>query len=381
MKVDFIDILLFVLFFQIVSLIPFLLFHKKDNYPSKILAMFLIAKALCITNFISLKMFGTFYDFFPHLFFFGSSFTILWGPLLYFYTKSLAYNNFRIGKKELIHFIPFLIHFVYLTVVFHLNSADTKRELLSSGNLFFPGYFMTYSIYIQVTTLVYTLFSFGILFKFKKRVKENFSSIGKMNLEWMTFVLIGFLTKFLSDVVFLFDTNILGNSGTIPLLISRLILYAFITLMFYKGLKYNNIFDGLEEATINKKSSLSKIALENYLTKLIDFVETEKPYLNPDLTLAELSEQADIPQRSLSEVLNVGLKQNFYEFINQYRVEESALMLADDTNDNKNILEILYHVGFNSKSSFNKSFKKFTGLTPAAYRQSQKARKESYQYN
>jgi AraC-like DNA-binding protein len=95
----------------------------------------------------------------------------------------------------------------------------------------------------------------------------------------------------------------------------------------------------------------------------------EKPYLIPNININELSEKVDIPMRFLSQIINDSLNQNFFDFINYYRVEESKNYLTDPKCRKLNILEILYEVGFNSKSTFNKVFKEFTGLTPTEYRQ------------
>jgi len=384
LKVDFLDILLFVLFFQILSLVPFLLFqNEKIGYTTKFLALFLIAKAVCITNIISSRNFDTFYDIFPHIFYVGSSFTILWGPLLYFYTKSLSYTEFRLNKTSFLHFIPFLIHIGYLSIIFHFHGAETKRELLDANNLFPNGYFTYYIFYVHLSNIIYTLLAFSVLKKYKKIIAENFSSTTKKNLNWMTFVLLGFSAKIISDIVCSLDSRFSDNEAIVTLTISRIVLYLFINIMIFKGFKYKNIFAGIDvdDDQNSKKVSLSGSAMEKYSKILTEFMETEKPYLIPELSLSQLSEKVSIPQRSLSEVLNDGIGQNFYEFINEYRIKESVTLLTDSAHYDKNILEILYSVGFNSKSSFNKSFKKNTGFTPVQFRELNKNQKKTFQYN
>jgi AraC-like DNA-binding protein len=96
-----------------------------------------------------------------------------------------------------------------------------------------------------------------------------------------------------------------------------------------------------------------------------------KPYLDPEITLIDLSRKVNIPSRSLSEVINTSFRQNFYDFINSYRIGESERLFATDNDPHLTILEVLYAVGFNSKSSFNSAFKKQTGMTPTQYRRSQ----------
>jgi AraC-like DNA-binding protein len=93
----------------------------------------------------------------------------------------------------------------------------------------------------------------------------------------------------------------------------------------------------------------------------------QKPYLDPLLTLPVLARKAHIPPRALSQILNVELKQNFFDYINTRRIEESKRLLRENADSNRTVLEILLEVGFNSKSSFNSAFKRYTGMTPTSF--------------
>ena len=109
MKVDYIDIIHIVLFFQLLTLIPFLIFYKGKNAVSnRILALLLFSKALNMTHFLCFSLKDIALVYFPHLFLHGISFAFLWGPSLYFYTKSLTFKNFRFYKRDIIHLLPFL---------------------------------------------------------------------------------------------------------------------------------------------------------------------------------------------------------------------------------------------------------------------------------
>ena len=100
-------------------------------------------------------------------------------------------------------------------------------------------------------------------------------------------------------------------------------------------------------------------------------MENEKPYLNPSLTLFDVSSMTGIPPRSLSDVINSSLNKNFYDFINSFRIKEAETLLAESHETKKTILEILYQVGFNTKSSFNQAFKKHSGITPTQFKKQQ----------
>ena len=97
-------------------------------------------------------------------------------------------------------------------------------------------------------------------------------------------------------------------------------------------------------------------------------MERSKPYLDPDLTLMDLAEKTLIPYRALSEVINNTLKQNFYDYINEYRIRAAQKLLSERESKFKTVLEVLYEVGYNSKSSFNNAFKKYTGMTPTEFK-------------
>ena len=104
------------------------------------------------------------------------------------------------------------------------------------------------------------------------------------------------------------------------------------------------------------------------LLKLKTYMIEEKPFLNPSLTIQDISNAIEIPVRDLSLLINHKLEQHFYDFVNSYRIENAMTILKDTTKNKVTILEILYDVGFNSKSSFNTAFKKHTRTTPTAYR-------------
>ncbi len=122
----------------------------------------------------------------------------------------------------------------------------------------------------------------------------------------------------------------------------------------------------------NKKyrtSSLSKKERDAYMNQILDYMETEKPYLDYELTLGKLADALEIPSYHLSEVLNEALGKNFYDFINIYRVEAVKEHMADPKTSNLTLLAIAFDAGFNSKTAFNRAFKKATGLSPSRFKQ------------
>lgn len=98
------------------------------------------------------------------------------------------------------------------------------------------------------------------------------------------------------------------------------------------------------------------------------YLEAEKPYVNPNLTLNELALQLKVSNRQLSTLVNAELGKTFFDLVNSHRIEEAKRIITVSEDAKMTISEVMYQVGFNSKSSFNTAFKKYTGLTPTEFK-------------
>ncbi len=124
----------------------------------------------------------------------------------------------------------------------------------------------------------------------------------------------------------------------------------------------------IKSKTKYSNSKLQEAELKILTEKLNQIITHNKPYLNEKLTISELAEMMNISRHLLTQVINNNLNKNFYTFINEYRIEEVKKMFADPKKNHYSILGIAYECGFNSKSTFNTLFKKYTGITPSEYR-------------
>ena len=123
--------------------------------------------------------------------------------------------------------------------------------------------------------------------------------------------------------------------------------------------------------TANPKYSSSGLAEDDkqkIARQVLDFMGKERPFLEPELTLEQLAGKLSLRPKILSQVINETVGQNFFDFVNRYRIEEAKKLLANPADKKITVLEVLYEVGFNSKSSFNTLFKKHTGLTPSEFK-------------
>jgi AraC-like DNA-binding protein len=152
----------------------------------------------------------------------------------------------------------------------------------------------------------------------------------------------------------------------------------FVLIQGFFGQKQGKIFkEDVLNAMTNKHDNETKQTEplksedEIFITKLIDYMKKDKPYLNPDLSIAVLASELNVSSDYLSGILNGKLNRNFFDFINKYRIEEFKIACKDPKNKNYTIISIAYDCGFNSKATFNRVFKAETGYTPGEYQKLQ----------
>ncbi len=367
MELSFYDVFIFITIFQFLFFSFFLMTLKKGNILSNVLfSIFLFSKALCFLHYLTFRFKDTFTAISPHLFYIGESFDFLLGPALFLYAKSLAYKDFTLKTPHLLHLIPFLIHLSFMSLQFHLYSSETKIDLLNDNVLSFPEYIIVVAA-IYLHFIFYSIATIYILSDFEIELKKLYSSIEKIKLTWLRLIVIGFIILWGTAAVD-FIVQVVGYRSFYLDGVSIVLLFSFANLIVYKGLKQPEIFTGLTKNKQKNKPFLPEATRIEYLNRLISVMKNEKPYLNPTLTLNQLAEKLSISPRYLSHVINNSFTKNFYDYVNYHRIEEAKLLLSNKENQDQTVLEILYESGFNSKSVFNASFKKHTGMTPLQYK-------------
>jgi AraC-like DNA-binding protein len=351
-----------------------LLLRKKEEISHLFLCFFLIANAMFIAGFLVLLYLSANISVLLNFLFWGTTFGFLFGPLLYFYTKSVTQAGFKISAKFFIHFIPAVIYLMIIIFLFHIKSIDEKLWLINSGEVF-PGqmrFWLNQAMNVQI--LFYMAASIFILKQYKDSLKNSFSEIEKIKLSWLNLVVWAFIFMWFLDLIHLllirlgYISQLVSNWLS---LISLLINFIFAILIMYRGLKQPHYFESSVPAKGKVKyerSSLPKEKNEEYLVQLLSYMQNEKPYLIPTLTLNNLALGLKIQPKLLSQIINQNLNKNFYDFTNDYRINEAKVILSDSSKTEMTVLEILYECGFNSKSVFNTAFKRYTGLTPSEFR-------------
>lgn len=346
--------------------------HKVSN---RLFALFLILTAIDIsTNLGDLIMVSL------NKKIFISSFFFLQLPTFYLYILSVCYSDFKLKPKHLFHCIPFLIANLVFIPRFYAVDFASKISFLEKSNSMLEIQFNHILVLFQI--VVYFVAVFMLLRKAKKIYLENYAGASMESLTWLfqfTVVLSIFYSIALLKNIFKFTQYpFISEWLKIGLFVFELII---IFWYLYKALNNPNLFRSIDsklklvESIISEENNSDPL-LENEkaqnedLQKLQQYMISEKPFLDPSLTIQDVAIATKIPVRELSLLINHKLEQHFYDFVNAYRVENAMAILKDSTKNKVTILEILYEVGFNSKSSFNTAFKKHTGTTPTSYRNS-----------
>ena len=322
---------------------------------------------------------------FSALIYSDASIALLYGPLFYFYVRALI-KKVSFSAKDLLHFIPFTVHFLIILPAFLLDHDSKVRAYEAFLSLGFTRSYqplLTYGLKI-IQYISYLILCIQIIRKYKNEIRDHLSNTYKTDLSWLMNLFIinsGFL-------FLLFAALILHATGVFTMnhyftRISYLWDMAIILIMSIMAIRQSPVFQvpELKEEPKNAESTteetekygsarLEKETVESVLKELIKFVEKEKPYLDPELTVSTLGEKLSLQRHIISQVINSGLNMNFFSFINGYRIQEAKKMFNSQKYNDKNIIEIAYLSGFTSKSHFNLSFKKATGLTPKEFRKS-----------
>ncbi len=302
----------------------------------------------------------------------------LHGPFLWFYTRSLTEPGFRIRFVHALHVIPFVICFLTL-----ISSAIRSDDANSLGfQIIIWAKMSSAAIYVTLNVL--------ILNKHRRIVENVFSNIEKRTLNWLKFItwgmvvilvigILSILTQFLTSIAIPQFGGLFINTA----------LCLFIILMGYFGFRQDTVFmhlpvslqtmneivnvevtkeDVRREDVKYRKSGLDLEKSKEINEHLQALLKNQKVYLDQELTLFKLAEIIQVSANHLSQVINVHHGQNFFNFINAYRIEMVKERIKTKESQKLSLLGIAFDCGFNSKASFNRAFKKHTGVTPSEYK-------------
>ena len=295
----------------------------------------------------------------------------LHGPLLFLYTSALTGIQRKASVKTLLHFVPFFLFLLFST-------------WLTFTEWVYLGHYINGLIIVKfMSPLVYILISLRIIFLHRYRIANIFSSTNQMELLWLSGVLYGFIVLILfgaTSMIIHFYTPV-----NIPQFGGQYLNIAYsvsIIVLGYFGFRQTPIFipshlqgeqllfkHPSRKASADKyqKAKLKEDYVEKTYRRLLQYMVSDRPYTDSNLTLVKLAGQLDISENKLSQVINTRSQNNFFEFVNRYRVELLIEKMKSGEHKSRTLLGLAFDSGFNSKASFNRSFKRITGLTPSDY--------------
>lgn len=370
-----------------------LIFHKHRRlYANRFLGLMMLFYSLILLNLFLMEINFYLKVHFPFVILLGIP--LLVSPLHFLYAKYIIHPEWKFTRKDWLHFLPYILYQCSIFIEYALVGTPHFVPKESIESIEYPLEFTIFNGIITIQALTYFILTIIIVHRYSKKLKNAFSSIEKIKLTWLrniTSLALGVLCFFIFENIFMLAGINLSNYFNFSSVLFAIAIYV----MGYMGLFRSEIFGAPEisrqMSQLNEmqkyelpsaaqdeppqkyeKSGLTPEKAKTYLQQLQQTMQAEKLYRNSNLTLAELADNLSISQHNLSEVLNTRMQQNFFDFVNQYRVEEAKQALVDPAKQHLKILAIAFEVGFNSKTSFNTTFKKHTRQTPSEFRRQAK---------
>ncbi|MBO0930110.1 helix-turn-helix domain-containing protein [Fibrella aquatilis] len=364
--------------------------RREERLSDSLLGWVLVG--CCFNIWVYMLGFGGIEILWRQLEFFPRNLGLLFPPLCYFYLRSQLNADFHFTRADFVHATPFLIETTYQLVVFSFGHDFVIQWERTVHDPYYIGDFF-YAVGIG-SQLYYLYRALGLYRAYRDWIKTQFSDTEIISFRWFRNFLIGLtVTAVLSLLMNLLSVlyglsywqNWWDDVATVVL-----IYYASITgyaqpqptrhLLFQATANDVIPADYTLSAPVDADPTQSQSASNQLIinpelsddykmlyARLLTFMTTERPYLEPELSLADLARRLHTNPVALSQVINAGVGKNFNDFVNSYRVEAFKAAVSSPVNRHLSLLGIALDCGFNSKATFNRAFKKFTGLMPKEF--------------
>jgi AraC-like DNA-binding protein len=284
------------------------------------------------------------------------------GPALYAYIRRItSHEDLFEQRLWFLHWLPGIVVELILLPVF-LMPVEEKLLLIRSP----PYAFLGGGVYLHF--LIYIYLCQKPLRLYQRQILDRYSDIEEVNLRWLQYLCYGFVGFMLIDSVLL-------NAGEVGDTVANYVLgliHISVVILAYSALgpsrmQFAYVLQREQQPEKYQRSSLREDSAKLYLERIERLMHEEKVYLDSTLSLNSLAERLGINPRHLSQILNQQLDKNFYDYINERRVEYAKELLIK--NGGQSIFDVAFDAGYNNKSSFYNSFKRYVGMTPTAFRQ------------
>ena len=354
--------MLFIAGISIAVFIQILLLSKKSkNQSDRWLALWVFALATHLF-FYYLVYSGQAFEY-PFLLGLEMPLPLLHPVMLYIYTAQITRQLPECKWSLIFHFIPALVVLFYLVFNFYGLPAASKVYTYQNNGAGFETFVLLKNIVIYISGVAYISWSTWLLVRHQRNVRDQYAYVEKIDLKWLRTLTLGLGIIWL--VVIFLDSELL-TFGAVAI---------FVIIVGFLGIRQGRVFDTptpQPPPVTDKKEKYARSGLktsqsDDLFSRLKILMEEQEFYKQNDLSNALLAETLDVHVNTLSQVINERTNHNFYDFVNGYRVAEFKRLLDDPKNHNLTLLALAYECGFNSKSSFNRYFKKATGQTPSQY--------------
>ncbi|MBX2872977.1 MAG: AraC family transcriptional regulator [Saprospiraceae bacterium] len=298
---------------------------------------------------------------------------VLHSVFLYFYARELTYKDALKAKGWTLHFIPIVLLYLLL-VPFLLLSGKEKIAVFENDGLGFEWYIILQLIVFTIAGIGYNLAAYRVVRKYKREVLNYISNADEQMLRWLEWLILGLSIIWVVMLLTDGDEWIFICVSTFVCFIG---IYGFRQVPVYFMQTDHQLTADMAPTQSDEgpsapqdkyqKSGLSSQEAEQLFQRIEAYMETEKLYRKNDLTLAEIAQTLQEPINHLSQAINSQTGSTFYNYINQYRIQAFLELLDNPQSKQFTNLALAMECGFNSKSTFNKYFKKYTGKTPTEY--------------
>ena len=345
-----------------------MLSRRKKSPANRILGIFFLLWGL---NFLDgYLLLDGFYLEFPSLAFWEEPVIFLYGPIIYFYSRALVGIRPFWRVLHILHLLPAILLQIILIWFYQLQPVSAKVVILQNVITLepVPQSFLV-AILAVIHILAYLFFSSQLISQYTRIIQQNYSTF---NLTWLKNTL-----RSLTFIVLLsMSVSVLQYYGNpllfeIALMVLMASLLVFVSSILFRVFEEPQMFQLTVKQDKYASSKLSEEQKQEITDKLLVAISEHKIHLNPQTTINDLAKLIQVPAKQVSQVINQQFNQNFFEFINTQRIREAQKIIKSSQDPKLTILEVMYQVGFNSKSSFNTQFRKITGLTPSEFKKRQ----------
>ncbi|HEY4326616.1 MAG TPA: ABC transporter permease [Mucilaginibacter sp.] len=301
-------------------------------------------------------------------------FSLALGPLIYFYVLKFTRPEYKFRWKDLLHFGPLLLELT-AQVLAIIESIKTGVETYDTT--IFKQLSPLFQLLAFISVITYLYWSYKLIERFYQGLKFNDGDRYRYELRWLNRLLTGFGLLWLLWIPYAaVDFYYHHQSGAQTYYSLYLLLTAsfiWITVVVFLRPQVSTV---AEVHVIPKPFTATELKQKG--TWLKNVLKTNRYYQDPDLSLGSLAEKLGVPAHELSRIINTSLKKNFNDFINEFRVVDVTHKIQDPAYNHITLLGIAFESGFNSKTTFNRTFRQMTGKSPAEYKNELKKERPYY---